>query len=175
MLASVEDDHGVIDIFSRYAAPDIIASIHALSRLQAACHEYDLAELEKRRQRQKEMRQSNNGKEAHVDNDDESSPSSSSSLLLLNDLVRYVPYASAAYGWTLDLATAGRLHRGDLRALVKMTQISDDDVVMVNWEAETNRPVRIYFPSTGAAAAVLSYCESMIRFFLFKEGKVIED
>jgi hypothetical protein len=59
---------------------------------------------------------------------------------LLEDLHHYAPFAAATYGWKMDLATAGRLHRGDLQALVRMTNIDEDDVVSVNWESRANRP-----------------------------------
>ena len=123
MIISSVDDHGVIDVFSKYEPQELIASIYALSRIQAACQHYD---------RSKYQKNSANG---------DGFPSEE----LLEDLVRYAPYASAAYGWKLDLATAGRLHRGDLQALVKLTKVHPDDVVTFNWEARANRPVRMYY------------------------------
>lgn len=116
------DDHGVIDVFKKYPTKDLIASIYALSRLQAATEYCD---------RGKAL----NGKYASVSDfpvleDGE----------LLDVLSHYAPFASAAYGWKLDLATAGRLHRGDLHALTRMTKISPEDVVKVEWEARANRP-----------------------------------
>ena len=68
---------------------------------------------------------------------------------LLDDLKHGILYATAAYGWKLELATAGRLHRGDLSALVKMTNIDPEDVVKVNKESRANLPVRNHLNRTG--------------------------
>jgi hypothetical protein len=116
ILASV-DDHGVIDVFAKYQPQELIASVYALSRLQAACQFHDRSSL---------VVQSQDKDDDLVD--------------LLDDLRHYAPYATATYGWKMDLATTGRLHRGDLQALVKLTKIDPDDVVKVIWEAKANRP-----------------------------------
>lgn len=121
------DDHGVIDVFNKYPKQDLVASIYALSRLQAAAAFY------------------------YNQMGDESSPSYTpveqfplvEDEALLDELNRYAPFASATYGWKLDLATAGRLHRGDLHALTRMTKIPPEDVVQVAWESRPHRPVRI--------------------------------
>ena len=114
ILASVED-HGVIDVFSKYPTQDLLASIYALSRLQTVSQAYD-------------RQQDDDGQIL----EDEK---------LLDALAYYAPYASAAYGWTLDLATAGNLHFGDLQALIKSTSIHPEDVVMFNTDSQANRPV----------------------------------
>jgi hypothetical protein len=132
ILASV-DDHGVIDVISKYEPQELIASIYALSRIQAACQRYNRSNS-----------LPGNGEDGFPTED------------LLDDLNHYAPYATAAYGWKMDLATAGRLHRGDLQALVKMTKIDPDDVVTVNWESRANRPVRAHYKQEGLAIAACS-------------------
>jgi hypothetical protein len=116
ILTSVHD-HGVVDVFSKYPTQDLIASIYALSRLQKASQFHERNQIIQ-----------------------QSSPPSPIPTLLLEDLTRYAPFATAAYGWAMDLATGGRLHRGDLQALYKMTKVPPDQIVTVNWEAKTNRP-----------------------------------
>jgi hypothetical protein len=128
IIASV-DDHGVIDVFSKYEPQELISSIYALSRIQAACQRYNRSKLQP------------NGEDGFPTKD------------LLDDLVHYAPYATAAYGWRMDLATAGRLHLGDLQAIVKMTKIDPDDVVTVNWESRANQPVRVRYKQEGPAIA----------------------
>jgi hypothetical protein len=111
ILTSVHD-HGVVDVFSKYPTQELIASIYTLSRLQKACQFYERNQIQ----------------------------SPPIPTRLLEDLTHYAPFATAAYGWTMDLATGGRLHRGDLQALYKMTKVPPDHIVTVNWEAKTNRP-----------------------------------
>lgn len=110
------NDHGVIDIFKKHRTQELMGSIYAFARLQTACEVFDRNNV------------LNNPSAKQID------------PALLQDLIRYVPFASAAYGWKLDLATAGRLHRGDLEALVRMTGVDEDDIVKVVWESRANRP-----------------------------------
>eukprot|EP00980_Cylindrotheca_fusiformis_P018389 scaffold6052_cov118-Cylindrotheca_fusiformis.AAC.2 len=112
------DDHGIVDIFSKHEPKQIIASIYALSKLQAACQ---------RHERENDVLSGSNR-------------GNGLSQELINDLCKCAPFAIAAYGWKLDLATAGKLHRGDLNAVLKLTSISPSDVVTVNWESRPNRP-----------------------------------
>jgi hypothetical protein len=115
ILTSVHD-HGVVDVFSNYTTQELIASIYTLSRLQKACQLYERNQILQ-------------------------SPSPiPTTRLLLEDLTHYAPFATAAYGWTMDLATGGRWHRGDIQALIKITKVPPDHIVTVNWEAKTNRP-----------------------------------
>ena len=100
IISSIED-HGIVDVFSRHDPRQIVASIYALSRLQAACQRYDRLHDSKIK----------NGSKEFTDRD------------LLQDICDAAPFATAAYGWKLDLATAGKIHRGDLRALTKMTGV----------------------------------------------------
>ena len=128
ILESV-DDHGVIDVFKKYPIQDSVASIYALSRLQAATEFYYNSQTGSK----------SGGSHTPAVEDfpilqDEG---------LLEELNHYAPYASATYGWKLDLATAGRLHRGDLHALTRITQIRPEDVVMVEWESRPHRPVSV--------------------------------
>ena len=114
-------DHGVVDIFKKYPTQELIAAIYALSRLQAAS-EYHLGQIEK----QQVHGPMKDFPKLHDDD-------------FLEELCHYAPFASAAYGWKLDLATAGMFHRGDLHAVVKMTKIDPEDIIKVEWEARANR------------------------------------
>jgi hypothetical protein len=122
------DDHGVIDVFSKHEPKQIISSIYALSKLQAACQ---------RHERESTLTSTTLISTTRNEQQQEHGPTQE----LLQDLYECAPFAAAAYGWKLDLATAGKLHRGDLHALVKMTNIDPSDVVTVNWESRPNRPV----------------------------------
>lgn len=119
------DDHGVIDVFSKHEPKQIIASIYALAKLQAACQRHEREFILASRPSSSSRRQ----QEAELSQE------------LIKDLCECAPFAIAAYGWKLDLATAGKLHPGDLNALVKVTKIDSSDVVTVNWESRPNRPV----------------------------------
>lgn len=59
---------------------------------------------------------------------------------LLSDLAYYSVYASVSYGWKMDLALSGRLHWGDLQALLRRTGSLREDVLAAEWEARTHRP-----------------------------------
>ena len=126
ILESV-DDHGVIDVFKKYPMQDLVASIYALSRLQAATEFFYCS-------------QTGSNPEGYNTPAVEEFPVLDDETLL-EELNHYAPYASATYGWKLDLATAGRLHRGDLHALTRITQILPEDVVQVEWESRPHRPV----------------------------------
>ena len=118
ILSSIQD-HGVIDVFAKYHPQDLVTSIYALSRLQAASQEY-------------QHKESLNGQERVVPDKD-----------LVEDLIYYAPFASAAYGWAFGLATGGRLHMGDLQSLVKTTAIDVKDVIQFVMESRVNRPVSL--------------------------------
>jgi hypothetical protein len=128
ILSSV-DDHGVVDVFSKYPPQELITSIYVLSRLQKACQAYE--------------RQNFIEHEEVTDTD------------LLDELTHYSKFAASAYGWTMDLATGGRLHRGDLQALVKMTGIELEDVVTVNSESRANLPAFFIVRDTARKRLVL--------------------
>jgi len=60
---------------------------------------------------------------------------------LLHDLAHYAVYASACYGWKMDLALRLRLHvGGDIQALLRRTGVQPNDVVVAEWESRTHRP-----------------------------------
>ena len=120
------DDHGVVDVFNNYPIQELIAAIYALSRLQAASEFHNDTVYG-------ETGTFHPMKDFPLLEDDE----------LLEELCHYASFASAAYGWWLDLATAGRFHRGDLHAVLRMTKIDPEDVVKVDWESRANRPVRV--------------------------------
>jgi len=128
MIAETVDDHGVIDVFRKYPKQDLIASIYALSRLQAATEHFYIGRLD----------ETPSGGTLLVEDfpvvDD---------VVLLDELNHYAPYASATYGWKLELATAGKFHRSDLHALTRITQTREEDIVKVEWESRPRRPVRI--------------------------------
>jgi hypothetical protein len=146
ILTSVED-HGIIDVWKRHDPKQIVTSIFALSRIQGACQHYD--------------------RENHYN--DHSSNSDPLDDALLEDLLHCAPFATAAYGWKLDLATAGKLHRGDLQAIVKMTNIHPDDVVTVNWDSRPNRPVRILSQDKcNCIFRLYTYCSSFSKSFVFR-------
>jgi hypothetical protein len=134
ILASV-DDHGVIDVFSKYPTQDLLASVFALSRIQSACRQFEKSNFDR-------------------DIDDNSCLPDED---LVDDLLYYAPFATAAYGWKMDLATAGRIHRGDRNALVKMTKIDLDDIVSVSWESRTNRPVRVPLQHSMCTAVLCTF------------------
>jgi hypothetical protein len=123
ILESV-DDHGVVDVFKKYSPQELIAAIYALSRLQAVSEFHNDTTYG-------ESGTFHPMRDFPLLDDDE----------LLEDLYHYASFASAAYGWWLDLATAGRFHYGDLAAVLRMTKIDPDNVVKVDWESRANRPV----------------------------------
>jgi len=116
------DDHGIVDLLKHYEPTQILVSIYALSKLQLACQVYERSKITMHY--------------PHYNND------TNPDLTLLQDLYDCIPFATAAYGWKFNLATAGQFHKSDVQALVKMTQVDRTDIVTVNWEARPNRPVR---------------------------------
>jgi pimeloyl-ACP methyl ester carboxylesterase len=144
IFASVRD-HGVIDVFSKYPTQELLASVYALSRLQAASQAY---ERRKYYLDQVEEEEDDDDDDVRYDEEEDHTLNSTTTTTtpyckdtaLLEELAYFLPFASAAYGWTMDLATAGRLHFGDLEALLKKTSIRSEDVVTVNMESQANRP-----------------------------------
>jgi hypothetical protein len=125
ILVSAED-HGVVDVFSKYPSQEIVASFYALYRLQRAARYY-------------------------AENSDSTNPTEIATaaaqdhpedlLHVLEDLSHYVVFASAAYGWKMDLAFQGKLHLGDEKALLKKTGIDKDDIVMLSLKSKAHLPV----------------------------------
>lgn len=106
-------DHGVIDVFKEYPTKDIVVSIFALSKLQTATAYY-------------EEKQATPGPEVDPE--------------LIQQLAHYSAYASAAYGWKMEVAFRGRLHMGNMQAMLKKTGVNADDVIDSEWESKTHRP-----------------------------------
>ena len=112
-ILSCVDAHGVVDVFAKYRHGDVWASLYALSRLQHAALLYD---------RRHEVHTRVNDAE------------------LLDNLAHYSVYATAAYGWKMDLAFGRRPRGGNLQTLLDRTCTDRDDVLTVSWESKTPRP-----------------------------------
>lgn len=105
--------HGVVDVLNKYPLLDVFASIMALANLQKIVLDDHLSKI------------------PDMDWNDPN---------MLRDLPHYANFATAAYGWKMDLAMEGRLHVGDLNTLLARTGLQEDDVVAAQWRAQTNRP-----------------------------------
>jgi len=137
-LEHLEDEHGVVDVFSKHRKIDIAASLLALGRLQT------VAAI---------AAQDNGGNSTTSEASSASLSSSSSSSYSLSscplvddadfieDLAYYAVFADAAYGWKMDLVMRRRLSlRGDLHSVLRTTKIPEDDVVDCKWESRAHRP-----------------------------------
>ena len=113
------EDHGVVDVFSKYTSQDIAVSFYAFYRLQRAAIRYEAI---------REAREPDRHPEdlMHV----------------LEDLSHYVVYATAAYGWAMDLAFQGKLHLGDEQALMRKTGIEKSDIIKLSLKSKAHLPVR---------------------------------
>ena len=118
MLANMED-HGVVDVFAKFSSHEIAKSLYALYRLQRAALRYTATSETKEPDR-------------HPDD----------LVHVLEDLSHYVVYATAAYGWKMDLAFQGRLHLGDEQALMKKTGIEREDIIKLSMKSKAHLPVR---------------------------------
>jgi hypothetical protein len=126
ILSNVHTEHGVVDVFGKYRAMDVLSSIVALSRLQRIVVPYERSILMERNNC--DQRRHNNDNHDNHNIDDWS---------LVQELVHYAKYAHAAYGWTLDLALRWKLHfGGNHQALIHLTGIHRDDIVMAEWHAK---------------------------------------
>lgn len=110
-------EYGVIDLLSLYSPRDVIASIIALSRLQAVLSDDDI----KRKRFGKK-------KEAEVDE------------ALLDELAHYSHFASVAYGWKGGLFCGGLQFGRNNRVLSRRTGVKMEDIVQANWHSRANRP-----------------------------------
>eukprot|EP00546_Thalassionema_frauenfeldii_P001250 CAMPEP_0178932860 /NCGR_PEP_ID=MMETSP0786-20121207/22894_1 /TAXON_ID=186022 /ORGANISM="Thalassionema frauenfeldii, Strain CCMP 1798" /LENGTH=267 /DNA_ID=CAMNT_0020610283 /DNA_START=264 /DNA_END=1067 /DNA_ORIENTATION=- len=106
-------EHGVVDIFRDHSKKDILFSLLALSKLQSAAAYY-------------EDQKKNEGYNVN--------------RKLLKRLAYYSVFANAAYGWTMEAATKGKLDRGNLKMLVRKTGIDEEHVVDAKWDSKTHRP-----------------------------------
>ncbi|CAJ1952989.1 unnamed protein product [Cylindrotheca closterium] len=128
------DDHGIVDLLQHHEPKQILLSIFALSKLQAACQFHQrhsgggAGVLSQKRRRKATPASPLQEEMTNVD------------LELLQDLYDCLPFATAVYGWKFNLATSGKWHKGDMEALIKMTHVDPSDIVTVNWEARPNRP-----------------------------------
>ncbi len=110
------EEYGVVNLLGLYSPKDVIWSVMALSRLQRV-----LAR--------------------EIDNDTNSNTAIDKNML--EELAHYSIFANAAYGWRGQFAFFGRLHFGDINALVKRTGIDKGDVITANWHSKVNRPVSL--------------------------------
>ena len=122
MLANMED-HGIVDVFSKYSSQDVAASLYAFYRLQRAAIRYETIQ---------EMREP----DCHPPD----------LMHVLEDLSHYAVYANAAYGWKMDLAFQGKLHMGDEQALLRKTGIEKGDIIKLSLKSKAHLPVSsLYF------------------------------
>jgi hypothetical protein len=113
------EDHGIVDLFARYSSQDIAASLYALYRLQRASKRYETVQKLQEPYRYPE--------DLHQ---------------VLENLSHYVLYATAAYGWKMDLAFQRKLHLGDEQALLRKTGIQKEDIIKLSLRSRAHLPVR---------------------------------
>jgi hypothetical protein len=118
MLANMED-HGIVDVFSKFTSQEIAASLYALYRLQRAAIRYEACREDREPDRHPE-----------------------DLMQVLEDLSHYVVYATAAYGWKMDLAFQRKLHLGDEQALLSKTGIEKEDLIKLSMKSKAHLPVR---------------------------------
>jgi Lipase (class 3) len=106
-------DHGIVDVMKKYPTKTVVLAIVALSKLQRAASV---------------LEEGSEVPQLQIDRD------------LIRRLAHYSVYASAAYGWTMEAALRGRLHMGNLQALLKTTGIEPEDVIKSAWVSKTHRP-----------------------------------
>ena len=104
IIERLEDDHGVIDVFSRYTSRDLVAAVAALSRLQRASDYYA----------KKYMPQSEPPDKLVTPELDPQ---------LISDLAHYSVFANVAYGWKGSMAISGRFRFGNMQTLIRRTGI----------------------------------------------------
>lgn len=106
------DDHGVIDVFAKYRNRDVLLSIFALSRLQ-------------------QVTQWTASEEHAVEvNDPE----------LVEELLHYIRYAAAAYGWKMNMIFGKGRRIGNQRVIRLMTSIEEADLLAFEWKSRSYRP-----------------------------------
>ena len=148
MLASMED-HGIVDVFSKYSPQDIAASLYALYRVQHGANHYQsLQELE-----QEKVQDDEEGEESQQQFTIHGPPEDL--MHVLEDLSHYVVYATAAYGWKMDLAFKGKIHMGNEQALMRKTGIAKDDIIHLSLKSKTHLPVFFLVRDRARKALVL--------------------
>ena len=123
ILSNVED-HGVVDIFKTYSSQDIAASLYAFYRLQRVARHYEAIHHHHHQEQQQQQH-----------------PYPKDLLHVLEDLSHYAVYATAAYGWKMDLAFHGKFHLGDEQALIRKTGIRKEDILASSFKAKAHMPV----------------------------------
>ncbi|KAL7471940.1 hypothetical protein ACHAXS_012247 [Conticribra weissflogii] len=123
------EEYGVVNLLGLYSPKDVILSVVALSRLQRI-----LAR--------------------EIENDTNSN--TAIDKYMLEELAHYSIFANAAYGWRGQFAFFGRLHFGDINALVKRTGIDKSDVITANWHSKVNRPAYFIVRDVKRRSIVLS-------------------
>ena len=147
MLATMED-HGIVDVFSKYSPQDIAASLYALYRVQRGANHYQsLQELEQEKVQDNEEGEPQHQFTIHGPPED--------LMHVLDDLSHYVVYATAAYGWKMDLAFKGKIHMGNEQALMRKTGISKDDIIHLSLKSKTHLPVFFLVRDRARKALVL--------------------
>lgn len=104
IIEKFEDDHGVIDVFSRYSSKDLATSMVALSRLQHASDYYTK-------------------KYVQQDKPSERLVTPELDPQLISDMAHYSVFANVAYGWMGSMAISGRFRIGNVQTLTRRTGI----------------------------------------------------
>ena len=128
----------MIDVFSKYPTLDVIISLQALSRLQQSSIEHAKNQVKKKGFDAIPIRTATNDDTSNVK--PEKGRKSFPGKDVISDLAHYSVFASVAYGWKGSLAIMGKFHWGNLKALLKRTNIRENDIIEAKWNAATHRP-----------------------------------
>jgi len=123
------EEYGVVNLLKLYSPKEVILSVIALSRLQRILSR---------------------------ENDNYLYSNTTIDRSVLEELAHYSIFANAAYGWRGQFAFFGRLHFGDINALVKRTGIDRSDVIAANWHSKVNRPAYFIVRDVKRRSIVLS-------------------
>jgi hypothetical protein len=136
-------EYGIVDLFRMYSPRDIFWSVVAFSKLQHHALECD--------------DKYNKGLD-HERTTTSRLKLNGSTQFNIEELARYYPFASAAYGWK-GLAFCGRLwlpSGGNYCVLARSTGINRQDIVTSNWHLRANLPAYYIARDTKRRALVLS-------------------
>lgn len=148
ILSDAHQQHGVVDVFGKYRTYDILAALMALNRLQNAALVYERTNTN--------SRSNNNNIEHGQQPSSEILPDCEENKALLKDLAHYAVYANAAYGWKMDFAIRWRVHMGgNVQALLRLTGVARDDILLAEWESKTHRPAYFVVRDRSRKAIVL--------------------